>query len=102
MFDSSTPTAARADSYAIEFIPPETLRVGNREHRVGGVVYRLLQALSGVSTHEVPLDVLEHKVWGKHVNRNTLWSACRRSRLALTKLNHPLRVAIDGDRVALV
>jgi hypothetical protein len=66
------------------------------------VVYRLLQALFGISTHEVPLDVLELKVWGKRVNRNTLWSACRRSRIALARLNHPLRVAIDGDRAALV
>ena len=102
VFDSSTPTAARADSHALEFIPPETLRIGNREQRVGGVVYRLLQTIFGVSSHEVPLDVLEHEVWGKHVNINTLWSACRRARVALIKLNHPLRVAIDGDRVALV
>ena len=50
----------------------------------------------------LPVTELEAEVWGGPVNRNTLWSACRRARNVLTKLHHPLRVAIDGDRVTLV
>jgi hypothetical protein len=102
VFDSSTPVAAGAESLDLVFIPPEILRIGNREQRVGVVVYRLLQTLFGVPTHEAPVEVLELKVWGRSVNRNTLWSACRRARGVLIKLDHPLRVALDGDRIALV
>lgn len=102
MYDAPTPQGRKTESFDLEFIPPETLRIGNRERRVGGVVYRLLRALFCASTHEVPVDVLELEVWGRAVNKNTLWSACRRARGVLIKLNHPLRVALDGDRIALV
>jgi hypothetical protein len=102
VFDVPTPRGQKSASFDLEFIPPETIRIGDREQRVGGVVYRLLQTLFGVATHETPVDVLELEVWGRPVNRNTLWSACRRARGVLIKLNHPLRVALDGDRIALV
>jgi len=102
VFDAPTPQGRKSEPFNLEFIPPVTLRIGDREQRVGGVVYRLLQTLFGVATHEAPLEVLELEVWGRLVNRNTLWSACRRARGVLIKLNHPLRVALDGDRIALV
>ena len=102
MSSSSSPSGRRPDADALEFIPPETLRVGNRDVRVGGVVYRLLRSLFQVPTHSQTVAALEQDVWGRSVNRNTLGSACRRARGALVALNHPLRVAIDGDRIALV
>jgi hypothetical protein len=102
VYDAPTQQGRQSAPSTLEFIPPETIRIGNQEMRVGGVVYRLLRTLFGVATHDVPVDVLELEVWGGPVNRNTLWSACRRARGVLIKLNHPLRVAIDGDRIALV
>jgi hypothetical protein len=102
VFDAPTPQGRKSEPFNLEFIPPETLRIGDHEQRVGGVVYRLLRTLFGVPAHEVPVDVLELQVWGRIVNRNTLWSACRRARGVLIKLNHPLRVALDGDRIALM
>jgi hypothetical protein len=86
----------------IEFVPPDTLRVRDLEQSVGGVVYRLLQALFESPKREQRASVLELEVWGRFVNRSTLESACRRARSVLIEMEHPLRVAIDGDRVALV
>jgi hypothetical protein len=102
VYDPPARQSRKSEPLDLEFIPPGTLRVGNREQRVGGVVYRLLKSLFGASAREQPVSVLEVDVWGRPVNRNTLWSACRRARYVLIKLNHPLRVAIDGDRIALV
>jgi hypothetical protein len=70
--------------------------------RVGAVVYRLLQSLFEEAEREQPVWVVEVDVWGGPVCRNTLSSACRRARQALIQLKHPLRVVIDGDRIALV
>jgi hypothetical protein len=102
VYDPPARQGRKSEAFGLEFIPPETLRIGKREQRVGGVVYRLLKSLFKTAAHEQPVCVLEVDVWGGPVNRNTLWSACRRARRALIKLDHPLRVAIDGDRIALV
>ncbi len=102
MYDAPVRKGRNAEPHALEFIPHETLRIGIREHRVGGVVYRLLQSLFEAPKREQSVSELELTVWGRLVNRNTLESACRRARCALIEIEHPLRVAIDGDRVALV
>jgi hypothetical protein len=102
VYDAPKCQSQSCDTLGLEFVPPGTLRLGNREQRVGGVVYRLLKSLFRVSAREQSVSVLEADVWGYPVNRNTLWSACRRARSKLIKLKHPLRVAIDGDRIALV
>lgn len=95
-------TAHPAEPYTIQFIPPESIRLGERQARVGSVVYRLLRSLFDTPAHALTVSDLEKAVWGNPVNRNTLWSACRRARGVLIKLNHPLRVALDGDRVTLL
>lgn len=87
---------------ALEFFPPDTIRSGGCERRVGGVVYRLLCTLFTAPGRTRAVDALENAVWGGPVPRNTLWSACRRARATLARLGHPLRVALDGDRVTLV
>jgi DNA-binding winged helix-turn-helix (wHTH) protein len=102
VFDSSAPALRLADRFALEFLPSSTIRMEDREQHVGEIVYRLLQALFDAPARELPLDELQLRVWGRKVSRNTLWSACRRGRSALIKLEHPLRVALDGDRIALV
>jgi hypothetical protein len=104
VFDAPTPShpAPRVKAPALDFIEPRTIRLGTRERRVGGVVYRLLDSLFHAPAHVRAVDALELDVWGNLVNRNTLWSACRRARTALIKLNYPLRVAIDDDHVTLV
>ncbi len=102
MYDALTRKGRKSEPNCLEFIPPATLRIGDREHSVGGVVYRLLQSLFESPKLELPVSALEVDVWGRIVNRNTLESACRRARCTLIAMDHPLRVAIDGDRVALV
>ncbi len=102
MYEAPARRVRSSEPPSLQFVPPETIRNEDRERRVGGVVYRLLQVLFGAEAHEVPVEVLEMEVWGKSVNKNTLWSACRRARAVLIKLNHPLRVALDGDRITLV
>jgi hypothetical protein len=100
--DAPARQTPRSQSLDLEFVEPSTLRFGNRDLRVGGVVYRFLQALFSVTNREQSLAVLEKAVWGHPVNRNTLWSACRRARCVLIELKHPLRVSIRGDQIALV
>jgi hypothetical protein len=102
VYDPPVRKSRKSELNGLVFLPPETLRIGDREQRVGGVVYRLLHSLFAADRHELPVSAIELDVWGEPVNRNTLWSACRRARCVLIELEHPLRVAIDGDRVALV
>lgn len=102
MYDAPAPHDPPAETPALRFIPPESVRLGDRQQRVGGVVYRLLSALFDAPDRARSVADLERAVWGRSVPRNTLWSACRRARGVLGNLKHPLRVAIDGDRVALV
>jgi len=102
VYDAPIAKDRKSEPNGLQFIPPETIRLGDREQRVGGVVYRLLQSLFEAPKSERSVSMLEVSVWGGPVNRNTLWSACRRARCVLIELEHPLRVAIDGDRVALV
>jgi hypothetical protein len=100
--DAASQKAGKPEPNGLEFIPPDTLRIGDQEQSVGGVVYRLLQTLFETPKREQRASVLELEVWGRFVNRSTLESACRRARAVLIEMEHPLRVAIDGDRVALV
>jgi hypothetical protein len=102
VYDAPTRNGRNSEQDCLEFIPPGTLRSGDREQRVGGVVFRLLRSLFESPKREKSVSALEIDVWNGLVNRNTLESACRRARCALVALEHPLRVAIDGDRVALV
>jgi hypothetical protein len=102
MYDAPTRKGRKIEANSLEFIPPGRVRIGNQEQRVGGVVYRLLQSLFEAPTRDRTVSELEVDVWGGPVNRNTLWSACRRARCVLIELKHPLRVALDGDHIVLV
>jgi hypothetical protein len=102
VYDAPARSSRSFDSIAIEFISPVIVRLGNRKVRVGSVVFHLLRTLFEAEGHARPVSEVEMEVWGGAVTRNTLWSACRRARNVLIKLDHPLRVAIDGDLVQLV
>jgi DNA-binding winged helix-turn-helix (wHTH) protein len=66
------------------------------------VVFQLLKTLFEAPDHARNEAELADAVWGRSVRKNTLWCACRRARHALVQIDHPLRVAMDGERVMLV